>query len=92
MTNSVSNLAFIFLEGQPAWMLFIWVIPLFFTQTKGGGQGTQQACLIPFAKIRETLCPRLGTGNVLSGGGKLGEKQRLNVGGVTDSCLACSTH
>lgn len=37
------------------------------------------------------VCPRLGAGNVLSGGGKLSEKQRLYVEGVTDSCLVCST-
>lgn len=51
----------------------------------------QQGCLIPFAKIREMVCHRLGAGNALSGGGKLSEKQRLYVGGVTDSSLACST-
>lgn len=51
----------------------------------------QQDCLILFAKIKEMVCLRLGAGNVFSGGGKLREKQRLYVGGVTDSCLACST-
>lgn len=65
---------------------------IFFSQTKvGGGRDTQQGCLIPFAKIRGMVCPRLGAGNALSGGGKLSEKQRLYVGGVTDSCLACTT-
>lgn len=51
----------------------------------------QQDCLMHFTKIREMVCLRLGAGNVLSGGGKLREKQRLYVGVVTDSCLACST-
>lgn len=59
-------------------------------QSKGEGWDTHRGCLIPFAKIREMVCPRLGAGNALSGGGKLSEKQRLYVGGVTDSCLACS--
>lgn len=64
---------------------------IFSTPTKEGGRDTQQGCLILFAKIREMVCPRLGAGNALSGGGKLSEKQRPYVGGVTDSCLACST-
>lgn len=66
---------------------------IFFTQTQGagGGRDTQRGCVKPFAEIREMVCPRLGAGNALSGGGKLSEKQRLYVGGVTDSCLACST-
>ncbi len=64
---------------------------ILFSQTKGGGRDTQHGCLIPFAKIREKVCQRLGAGNALSGGGKLSEKQRLYVGSVTDSCLACST-
>lgn len=59
--------------------------------TEGGGSNAHQDCLIPFAQIREMVCSRLGTGNTLSGGGKLSEGQRLYVGGVTDSCLACST-
>lgn len=37
------------------------------------------------------VCPRLGTGNALLDGGKLSEKEKLYVGGVTDSSLACST-
>lgn len=44
---------------------------IFFIQTNGGGWDMQQGCLIPFAKIREMVCPRLGAGNALSGGGKL---------------------
>lgn len=72
-------------------MLFIWAIPFSSVKQRGGGWDTQQGCLIPFSKIREMVCPRLGAGNALSGGGKLSEKQRLYVGGVTDSCLACST-
>lgn len=51
----------------------------------------QQGCLIAFTEIAEMVCPRLGAGNVLSGGGKLSKKQRLYTGGVTDSCLAYST-
>lgn len=72
-------------------MLFIRAIPFSSLQQSGEVTDTQQGCLIPFAKIREMVCLRLGAGNALLGGGKLSEKQRLYVGCVTDSCLACST-
>lgn len=83
---------FISLNGQPHCCFFYHQsYTTFRAPTKEGGQDTQQGCLIPFAKIREMVCPRLDAGNALSGGGKLSEKQRLYVGGVTDSRLVCST-
>lgn len=72
-------------------MLFIRAIPFSSIQQSGEVSHRQQGCLIPFAKIREMVCLRLGAGNALLGGGKLSEEQRLYVGCVTDSCLACST-
>lgn len=45
----------------------------------------------PFTTIREMVRPRLEEVSVIWGGGKLAERQRLHVGGVTDVCLTCRT-
>lgn len=69
-------------------MLFIFVV-LFSWHGQKRGQMQHQHCIISFARIREMLCPRSVKGTALSGGGKVSERQRLYVGGKTDSCLAC---
>lgn len=52
--------------------------------------GPLKRLLIAFVNLKRRGRIRLGAGNVLSGCGKPKKEQRQHVGGVTDSCLACS--